>query len=69
MRRMRGRLALLAGALGASICGCAATMYPGPKRPDSETMVVEASGMTIWRIDRVKPPSASQFRPPFVPLH
>jgi hypothetical protein len=54
--------ALLGGLLAASICACAATMYPGPKRPDSETMLVESTGLNIVSIDDEKPPNASKFR-------
>jgi hypothetical protein len=53
---------LVGGMLAVSLCACTATLYPGPKRPDSETMLVESSGMKIWRIDNEAPPSASRFR-------
>ncbi|HEY5449549.1 MAG TPA: hypothetical protein VIQ54_12410 [Polyangia bacterium] len=53
---------LLGGLLAASICACAATMYAGPKRPDSETMLVESTGLNVVRIDDAEPPSASKFR-------
>lgn len=53
---------LLVGLLAASICACAATLYSGPKRPDSETMLVESTGLNIVSIDDAEPPTASKFR-------
>ena len=52
----------LGGLLAVSLCACAATMYPGPKRPDSETVLVESTGLNVVTIDDEKPPAASKFR-------
>jgi hypothetical protein len=54
--------ALLGGLLAVSVGACAATMYPGPKRPDSETMLVESTGLSVVTIDGAAPPHASKFR-------
>jgi hypothetical protein len=62
MRRGAKAPPLLGGFLTAWLCACTATMYSGPKRPETETMLVESSGLNIVRIDDAEPPSASKFR-------
>jgi hypothetical protein len=49
---------LLGGLLAASIGACTATMYSGPKRPNSETMLVESTGLNIVSVDDAAPPAA-----------
>jgi hypothetical protein len=53
---------LLGGLLAASIGACTATMYSGPKRPNSETMLVESTGLNIVSVDDADPPAASKYR-------
>jgi len=55
-----GRGALICAA--ASLAGCVTSMYPGPRRPDNETMLVETDGTSIVRIDDVDTPGGSKFR-------
>ena len=47
-----------------AICAnaCVTTMYPGPRRPDGETILVETDGTNVERIDGTAPPNGSKFR-------
>jgi hypothetical protein len=56
------RRAALIVCAAASVAGCVTSMYPGPRRPASETMVIETDGTTIVRIDDVDTPGGSKFR-------
>jgi hypothetical protein len=50
---------LLAG--GTMSSACTVTMYPGPKRPDAETAVIEPAGASIESIDWLQVPVGSRF--------
>src|SRR4051794_2008290 len=41
---------------------CVTTMYPGSRRPDGETILVETDGTNVESIDGVRPSHGSKFR-------